>query len=54
MSFEGIVSPLLPSHRRRASHTLHLITTTDLINGINSLKNIKLMYNNIIKKYTSL
>lgn len=54
VSFEGIVSPLLPLHQRCASHTLHLVATTDILNGINSLENIKLLYNDIIKKCTSL
>lgn len=43
VSFEGIVSPLLPLHQRCASHTLHLVVTTDILNGINSLENIKLL-----------
>lgn len=54
VSFEGIVSPLLLPHQRCASHTLHLVATTDILNGINSLENIKLLFNDIIKKCTNL
>lgn len=57
ISFEGIVSPLLPPHQRCASHTLHLLSlvaTTDILNGINSHENMKLLYDDVIKKCTSL
>ncbi|XP_025073302.1 uncharacterized protein LOC112552391 [Pogonomyrmex barbatus] len=33
VSFEGIISPLLPPHQRCDSHTLHLVVTTDILNG---------------------
>ncbi|KYM94126.1 hypothetical protein ALC62_15257 [Cyphomyrmex costatus] len=49
MSFQEIVSPLLPSHQRCASHTLHLVATND-----QSSENVKLMYNDIMQKCSTL
>ncbi|KYN16039.1 hypothetical protein ALC57_11717 [Trachymyrmex cornetzi] len=54
MPFQEIVSPLLPTHQRCASHTLHLVATSDILRGIQSSENIKLMYNDIMQKCSTL
>ncbi|KYN21167.1 hypothetical protein ALC57_06461 [Trachymyrmex cornetzi] len=52
--FQEIVSPLLPTYQRCASHTLHLVATSDILRGIQSSENIKLMYNDIMQKCSTL
>lgn len=48
--FDQIVSPLLSAHLRCSSHTLNLVSTTDLIKGIDSHENLQLVYKEVLYK----
>lgn len=50
ISFDQIVSPLLSAHLRCASHTLNLVSTTDLIKGIESHDHLQLLYKDVLQK----